>query len=387
MVEIGLALVEPFTSQTLAAPLAPGAIVTVTLNASTSTTFPASPLPATDCLYPGALVVVGWHSANAEVVEVQSVTSDSTFMATLVNAHIAGEIVFSATFPTQVPTDPIFTQDEIIGYIAQAQNEFLTKVPMIFEFFENNLIELGQTYQTVPDTAIEMERVAVQSNPPWTMFNIASIVRSASIVTAVLSSTSTADYWTPDLGIQVYGVTDNSFNSASNSLFTLATVSPDGLTLTWPQALASASSSGGYVSRPVLTRLYESAQQQIAMNNPWAFSQSGDPKFWWEDRAGIYGWGVLPVPAGGYYVEILASTRASEALGLLSYFNVPDVFVYAIKWRALAYAWSKDGIQRSPSMQRFAKGKFDFYCMLADRFIRNAVDKVGQAGAAMGGNF
>jgi len=57
--------------------------------------------------------------------------------------------------------------------------------------------------------------------------------------------------------------------------------------------------------------------------------------------------------------------------------------VYAIKWRALAYCWSKDGVQRSPSMERFAKGKFDFYCLLADRFLRNLMEKT----AAAGGNF
>ena len=84
-------------------------------------------------------------------------------------------------------------------------------------------------------------------------------------------------------------------------------------------------------------------------------------------------------------MELLTSVRASENLTLLSSFLVPDCFVYAIKWRALAYCWSKDGVQRSPTMARFAKGKFDFYCLLADRFLRAVVEKVGGGGG--GGNF
>lgn len=382
MAEMSFHLLDQLTVQTLHASVGPGTDLTIPL----PIVFPATN-PPTEYLYPGAMVVVGYQGANAEVVTVIEVIDDSNFTGNLVNAHVAGENVFGATFPCQAATDPVFTQAEIIGYIAQAQNEFLAKVPLIFEFFENNLILLGQNFQTAPGTAIEMERVAVQSNPPWTMFNIASISRTSDTVTAVLSSPSTADYWTAELNIQVYAVNDNSFNSASNGMFALATVSPDGLTLTWPQVAASASSTGGYVSRPVMTRLYESAQQQIAMNNPWWFSQIGSPKRWYQDRSGIYGWGVAPVPDGGYYVEILASTRASEALTMLSGFNVPDIAVPYIKYLALSWAFQKDGVEKSPTMARYCKGRFDFGVMLFDRFLRNVVEKSGQAGAQMGGNF
>lgn len=382
MAEMSFALLDQLTVQVLHAAVGPGVGLTISLPPIFLATN-----PPTEYLYPGAQVVVGYQGANAEVVTVIQVINSSQFTGNLVNAHLAGETVFGATFSCQQPTDPVFTQSEIIGYIAQAQNEFLAKVPLIFEFFENNLILLGQTFQTAPGTSIEMERVAVQSNPPWTMFNIASISRTSDTVTAVLSSPSTADYWTAELGVQVYAVTDNSFNSASNGLFTLATVSPDGLTLTWPQVAASASSTGGYVSRPILTRLYESAQEQIAMQNPWWFSQSGSPKSWFQDRSGIYGWGVAPVPDLGYYAELLCSTRAGEALNLLSYFNVPDIFVPYIKYKALEFAWTKDGVQRGPSMARYAKGRFDFGVMLADRFLRNVVEKSGQLGTQMGGMF
>jgi len=380
--EIGLHLLEPFVNQTLASSVSSGSAVTIVLN-------PTTPLPATSYLYPGAQVVIGWQTSpsDAEVVTVLTVAADGvTFTANLVNDHAAGETVFGATFPTQALTDPIFTQSEIVGYIAQAQNEFLTKVPLILQLFPNLEVLIGQSNQTLPATAIELERVAVQSNPAATQFAISSITRSGGTVTCLLTSSVNSDQWTADLPIQVFDVTDSTFNSTANSTFLLASVSSDGLTLTWPQAVADSSSSGGVVSRPILTRLYESAQEQIALNQPWGLT-SPVPTNWWEDRSGIYGWGVSPVPQSNNWMELLASVRASESLTLLSGFLVPDVFVYAIKWRALAYCWAKNGVQRSPTMEKFAKGKFDFYCLLADRFLRNTIQKVGQAGAAAGGNF
>jgi hypothetical protein len=248
MAEMSFHLVEPVVNQTLADPIGPGAGLTITLE-------PDSPLPATYYLYEGALIVVGWHADDAEVVEVTAVTGDDTFTGNLVNAHEAGESVFGATFPTQQPTDPVFTQAEIQGYIAQAQNEFLTKVPLIFELFPNQLVLLGQSFQTVPGKAIEMERVALTNAS--VSFPIETIARSGGTVTAVLPTSANPDRWTPGLPVVVMGVVDNSFNSVSNATFDLATVSPDGKTLTWEQGGVSASSTSGIVSRQIWTRLYE----------------------------------------------------------------------------------------------------------------------------------
>lgn len=380
--EVSFHLIEPVFLQSLSSSLAAGVAVNILLT-------PASPQPATTFLYPGALVVVGWHVTTAEVVSVIAITGPSSFTANLTNNHNIGEQVFGATFPTQVPTDPIFTQPEILGYIAQAQNEFLTKVPLIFQFLPFQELIIGQAYQTLPSNlVIELERVSVESLPASSTFQLASISRLADVVTATLTTSSLADQWTPGLEIYVFDVADPSYNSTGN-LPELASVSPDGLTITWNQTGPDSSSTGGIVVRPTYTRLYESAQEQIDLNLPWQSGLPGPtiPVAWFEDRTGTYGWGVAPPPPSNFYVELLASVRGNEALGMLDYFMVPDIFVYAIKWRVLAYAWSKDGIQRSPTLERFAKGKFDFYCMLADRFLRNVMEKTGKAGAMMGGMF
>jgi hypothetical protein len=374
LAEVSYHTVEPVFNQTLASPIGPGSNLTITLN-------PSSPIPATEYLYAGALIVVGWHGADAEQVTVQSVTGNNTFVASLVNAHVAGESVFGATFPTQVPTDPVWTQAEVIGYIAQAQNEFLTKVPLIFELWPPETILLGQVYQTVPNTAIEMERVSLNNPANNIDFAIGSITRLNGTVTAVIPTSTSSDTWTPGLPILVLGVSNNTFNSVSNYVtFPLETVSPDGTTLTWAQTGSNTTSSGGFVERPVWTRLYEGSQMQIAMQNPQAFGNMGIPQKWFEDRAGIYGWGVSPVPNAGYFVELLTSIRGSESLGLLDYFLVPDVFVMYLKFKTLQFCWTKDGVQASPSLARYAGARFDFGVMLADRYLRNVVMKVGGNG-------
>lgn len=366
--EIGLRLLEPIFNQTLASPVGPGTDLTITLN-------PSSLLPATQWLYSGALIVVGWHGSDAEVVEVINVTGDDTFTGTLVNAHAEGESVFGATFPTQQPTDPIWTQEEIIGYIAQAQNEFLTKVPLIFGFTENQVINAGQIYQTMPNTSVELERVAVETGQ--VSFAISTVTRSGGVVTAVLPTSVNSDNWTPGLGVVVMGVANTTFNSASNTPFDLVSVSEDGFTLTWDQSGSNTASTGGYVSRPIWSRLYEANQNQIAMQNPAWQSDISTPRKFFEDRSGVYGWGVAPLPDTNYWAELLTSIRGSESLNLLSNLLVPDVFAYPVIFKSLAYALSKDGVQCSPSLTKFFNSRFDFLVMLADRYLRNMVDSSG----------
>ena len=393
MVELSAHLLEPWFLQTLALDVGPGSPSTIVLNSS-------SPLPATEYLYPGALVVVGWHADDAEVVEIIDVVDDNTFSGNLVNAHVSGESVFSATFPTQQPTDPVFTQAEIQGYIAQAQNEFLTKVPLIFEFFDQQTI-LGQSHQTVPDTAIELERVAVQTA---LTFNLVSIYRQYDTVwaTVVPDVTQPPYNFLPGLGILIDEVSDPSFNSASNQPYVLtgaASWLPGGggygaggygqggygggygALLSWSQTDPNTIplEGTGILSLPLWTRLYESSQNQIAMQNPnWAVDQSPSyPTNWFEDREGIYGWGLAPIPQAGFYLELLCSVRGPTFLNLLDSLEVPDVFAYPILYKSLEYCWNKNGIQRSPTLARWASAKFDYWVMLADRFLRNVVEKIG----------
>lgn len=391
LVEISSHLVEPYlvtplTAPVLAAP-APGPSTVIPITAA---------LPLTTYLYPGALVVLGWQSglSTTEVVTVISVFA-AYFVANTTAAHSPGEQVLCPTFPTQQPTDPIFTQSEIVGYIAQAQNEFLTKVPLIFQLFPLQSLSVGQTYQTLPPTAIELERVAVQTFQP---LSLVSIVRQGNVVTAITATDTTlAPYlFSATLPVQVVNVSDPSFDSPGGGVGMFPLLSavtgpvPGQSTLTWQQTGPNTGTllGTGQVGVIVLNRLYESSQETLSLNQPWWSVQPGlPPTNWAEDRAGIYGWLVMPPPQGNYNVELLCSVRASENLTLLSNFLVPDIFVPYIKYKTLEYAWTKDGVQRSPSMARYCKGRFDFGVMLTDRLLRNVIEKTGKAGAAAGGMF
>lgn len=380
MAELSIRLLDRIANTALTSAINPGTAVTV-------------PVLTTDALYPGAQVVLGWQASSAEVVTVLTVPSPTAFTADVAAAHASGETVFGGTFPTQQTTDPIYTQSEILGYLAQAQNEFLTRVPLLFQT-QQQFLAIGQTYQTLPATTIELERVAVQSLPTTTQFTISTISRTSDTVTAVTTASTAADSWTPNLPVFVQSVSDSSFNSpysaAANAPFILATVSADGKTLTWPQSASDATSAGGTITRPVWTRLYEASQESLSLNYPWWPSQAQlgqPPRMWAEDRAGVYGWVVMPPPAGSYWLELLTSYRASETLGLLDNLLVPDIFAPYILYKALEYCFSKDGVRRSPTMARYCRGRFEFGVLLADRFMRNAIDKTGATGRAAGGSF
>lgn len=341
-------------------------------------------VPVEFYLYPGAQIVIGYQLPDEELVTVLSVNqAANSFTCVIVNSHSPGDPVFGATFPTQQTTDPLYTQPEMLDYLAHAQNDFLNKVPLILDLFGGNLISVGQQYYLLPPTAIELERVAVQ-NGLADAEPIATVQRAGGVVTAILTLPSD---FTPALPVLVLGVNDPGNNPSFNSIsdyytYPVATVSTDGLTLTWPQAGANfgpVAGNGAVVGAPTLTRLYESAQEQLSMQNPaWQTSLGSQvPTNWYEDRSGVYGWGVAPIPTSNFWAELLCSVRDTVALGMLDSFLLPDCFAVYLNYYVLACAWGKSGEQSSPTMAKFAQQRFDYGVMLADRFLRSVVNNAG----------
>lgn len=215
-----------------------------------------------------------------------------TVTANFATSYPTNTALYGGTFPTQQPTDPVFTQSEVQGYIARAQNEFLTKVALIYDFEENFPILMGQIYQTLPDTAIDVARVAIPNQ----------------------------------LGFS--------------------------------------------------TRLYEVAQMQLSMRDPnWYFNPtSATPDSWFADRAGIYGWGVAPMPQANYLAELICSQRDSMFLELTDGFLVPDIMIHYVKYKAMEYMWTKDGVQQSPTLAGVARNRFDRGVMISTRYLRGFVE-------------
>ena len=143
--EISLALIEPVAFTTLSAPVTPG-VQTVALGSTAS-------------LVQGNSIIIDPRTPAEEAIYLTSATS-TQIQALFANSHAAGAVVLGACFPTQQPTDPFYTQYEIISYISRAQNEFLARVPLYYALAFGT-INYGQTLQALPCTPIELIRVAL----------------------------------------------------------------------------------------------------------------------------------------------------------------------------------------------------------------------------------
>lgn len=116
---------------------------------------------STDGLYAGAQVVVSFGTPfNAELVTVLQV-EDGYFISTAALSHSVGDKVFGPTFPIQQPWDPLWTQSEMLTYLATACNDFLTACPLAYEIFSMT-VPPTQPYALMPNEVQVPERVAFQ---------------------------------------------------------------------------------------------------------------------------------------------------------------------------------------------------------------------------------
>lgn len=109
-------------------------------------------------MYTGALLVVNPHGANQEVVTIIEV-GDNYFTAIFANAHVAGEPIAGATFPVGESPDPFYTQSEMLNYVSNAQNDYLVRVPLIYNVVDQAFAS-GQRTQAMPADTIQVERIA-----------------------------------------------------------------------------------------------------------------------------------------------------------------------------------------------------------------------------------
>jgi hypothetical protein len=118
----------------------------------------------TVCLYVGAQLVCGVTGSSLEVVTVTAVNVGVSFSAVFANAHNAGEQILGATFPVRYPTDPLFTQAEMIAYISSATNDFLTDVPLCYNIAELVVTPTSQNTPLPADSLFPV-RIAYESYP------------------------------------------------------------------------------------------------------------------------------------------------------------------------------------------------------------------------------
>jgi hypothetical protein len=115
-------------------------------------------------IYEGALLIVG-VGPDIEVVEVTSTTT-GTFTATFANTHPATDPIFGATFSSGQPNTPMWSQSEMLGYLADVQNDFLAAVRPVYAIATQGLT-VGRAAYPNPADAIRVERISVNGNELW----------------------------------------------------------------------------------------------------------------------------------------------------------------------------------------------------------------------------
>lgn len=340
LIEVSQNLVEPYAQTTLSAPVSAGN--------------QAVAVASTASMYAGTSLVVDSGSSAKEVITLSAVAGN-TITATFANAHATGATVVGATFPTQQPTDPLYTQAEMLGYASRAQNEFLSKVPVIYALFYQQA-NFGQIFQPTPLTTIEIQRIASSS----VYIAVASATRAGDTVTI-----ETADPHGLTAGSTPYftGAEDVSFTGN----FQILTV-PSPTSFTYFQDAADASTTGGQLL--YWLRLYEYTQEELTQQfRQWQNAYIGSPSAWFEDRAGLYQFGLNGKPASNFPLELLCSIRDTDALGLGDAFLVPDVMLHIVRYKMLEYIFQKDGVASDPQRAAYCKERFDKGVIAAQRWI------------------
>lgn len=347
LMEISLHLVEPIVQTTLTESVAAPGVASPTVGSTAN-------------IYVDALLVCD-TGTNAEVISVLAIGAGS-IEAVFAKAHASGVPLTAATFPTQEGTDPIFTQAEMIGYVSRAQNEFLEQVPVAFaQFFQQTTT--GQLYQPLPATAIELDHVALsQLSLP-----ITSLVRSGSVVTATF-----ADPHDLSVGDTFWVVQPEDLTF--QGVFEVASIiGPPSMSnqLTYLQYLADASTTGGTVA--YFSRLYEVTQSELTMANRQWRQGWGTPQNFFQDRTGNYQWGLGAIPAVGAPLELICSVRDADTLTLLDGFIIPDTILHFVKYLAMSYAFSKDGVYHDAQRAKYCEERFKRGVATVQRFLDSMI--------------
>lgn len=308
-----------------------------------------------DAMYVGAMIVVGWGLSTAEVATITEINDDGTILtSTLVNSHNPGETILAPTFPTQATTDAFFSQSEILGYLARVQNIFLASCQVFYELSQQNL-QFGQILQNTPDNCITLSRVAASQ-----YFSvIATITRTDDSVLLV-----TVDPHGLQVGSTIFV---QNGTAGFGGVFEVASV-PTPSSITYVQIADDGVATGGAIL--YFARLYETTQAELSMSNRnWRNSFVNIPQTYFEDRTGLYKFGIGGKPSSNFPVELLMGIRDTDTLGLLDGFLVPDMLVYILKYGTLAEIFAKDGVQQDPTRAAYCRQRFERGIAATNRFL------------------
>lgn len=263
-----------------------------------------------DSMYVGAQLLVGVLRGDLEVVTISAVNPGVSFAATFANAHLTGEPIIGATFPVQnTAGDPLFEQLEMLGYLSNAMNDFLLRVPLAYEIDDTIQVGPSQPIAALPADCMQPVRIAP--------FNIL------------------------DTG---GGFGDGGFGDGGFG--------------------------GGDAVIVFLYPMRETSQSNLdGTNYRWSQDAASVPYCYFRDKVGLQNFGVYPRANNILSTEIIYKQRGPELMGLADGFIIPDPFLIYVKARVLEFALSKDGEQRSPSMSRFWSGRYEAGIKISTMFL------------------
>lgn len=131
---------------------------------------------------------------------------------------------------------------------------------------------------------------------------------------------------------------------------------------------------------PTAYELWDESENSLDWQNAMWMTDTTQqtPQYWFQDKTGVQNFAVAPPPQVGCTATIFYSQRGSTSLGLLSPYLVPDVMVFALKWRVLALALSKDGENRDLDRARFAQQWFELACVVSKKFLSGVMGRFAQ---------
>jgi hypothetical protein len=368
LIEISLHLCQPFVYTTMLNSVGTGTPQIVPLG--------SLGIPVNACYVGAQLLVVDPVNGN-EIVTVSAVdTSLNTITTTFGIFHSANTLISGATWPLQQATDPVFTQAEGLSYLSRAQNEFLSQCPVVYTRSIASA-SINQIFQSSPSTMIEMERISL-SQLAWVG---AELSRDGSGLVTAAFPYDVYIYTGQD--VTVYECSGDQSFLGCFQILAGATPGGEGYgeggygqggyggavnTVTWLQN--GPASSTVSASLCIYSRLYEITQQEQAMQErTWRNDTFLPPTGWFEDRAGNYRWGLNAKPQGNFPMNLLWSTRDTDTLSLADGFVVPDCLLLYVKYKALEYFCSKEGVLNSPKMAAYCKLRFDRGVLITNRFF------------------
>jgi hypothetical protein len=114
-----------------------------------------------NAIYVGAQLLCGTLGVSAEVVTVTAVNPGVSFSAVFQNNHAGGEPIVGATFPVQnTAGDYFFSQNEMLTYLSNSVNDFLTRVPLVINVTDSVVFGPTAGIEPLPSDCMTPMRVA-----------------------------------------------------------------------------------------------------------------------------------------------------------------------------------------------------------------------------------